>query len=210
MEYAAIAKVLFVFSVGLVSPGPDFLMVSSVALAKGRAAAVKCAAGVALGFALFTAICLTGMSAVFMRCVWLAASIKICGGLYLFYLGVSLWRSSFDHRQGEVTVVPKQRRNAFLAGILTNLTNLKVIAFFASVFALALTPETGLSIKLFIGFIIPFETFLWFSFVAFCLSKKSVRAHYERAKRAIDRGVGTVLGFFGARLVIEASSEFTA
>lgn len=209
VEFGALFKILFVFLLALISPGPDFMVVSSISLGRGRLEGIKAAAGVAAGIVVYTLVCLLGLSALFMQHAWLVLGIKICGGLYLAYLGAGLIKSSFAAPHGEKAVVPAdaKKKNAFLAGALTNLTNPKTVAFFASVFALALTPETGFTMKIIIGFSIPLETFLWFSFVAFCLSDGRIRRRYQCAKKWIDRGAGSFLGFFGARLFVSAMKE---
>jgi len=208
IDLGALFKILFVFFLALVSPGPDFMIVSSISLSRGRLEGIKAAAGVAAGIVAYTLVCLLGLSALFMQHVWLVLGIKMCGGLYLAYLGIGLIKSSFatPHAE-EVVLADVKKKSAFLAGALTNLTNPKAVAFFASVFALALTPETGFVMKSLIGVAIPLETLFWFSFVAFCLSDKRIRGRYQRAKHWIDRGVGGVLGFFGGRLFLYALEE---
>ncbi len=130
MDYADIAKILFVFFVALVSPGPDFLMVSSMSLSRGRAEGIKAAAGTTLGIAIYTTICLMGLSALFMHYAGLTLAIKLCGGLYLFYIGVSLWRGSLRKNEGYAVPTEVGKKNAFLVGALTTLTNAKGGALF--------------------------------------------------------------------------------
>jgi len=98
-------------------------------------------------------------------------------------------------------VVDVKQKNAFWVGALTNLTNAKAIAFFSSIFALVLTPDMSLETKVALGVAIPAVNFMWFSFVAFCLSKDNVRARYQRWRQIIDRTVGTIMSFFGLKLL---------
>jgi threonine efflux protein len=209
IEFGILFKILSIFLLALISPGPDFMIVSSMSLNRGRGDGILAAAGIASVIALYTLVSLTGLSALFAHYLWMMMAIKLAGGLYLLYLAALLWRGSLQPAQtsaqtpAEVPTAVK-KKSAYLAGALTSLTNPKAIAFFASIFAFALTPDTNLATKLSIGAAVPLITFLWFSFVAFGLSKGKVRARYQRWQRVIDRVTGTVLGFFGLKLILSA------
>jgi threonine efflux protein len=205
IDWSAVFKILPIFILALISPGPDFMIVSSMSLTRGRTDGVKAAAGIASVIVLYTGVSLTGLSALFTHYFWMNVAIKIVGGLYLLYLSFVLWRSSLAAPATDApTTLTVKKKSAYLIGALTCLTNLKAIAFFASIFALALTPDTNLATKTVIGVAVPAVTFLWFSFVAFGLSKDKVRARYQRWQRVIDRTAGTVLALFGLKLIAAA------
>ncbi|MFA4995402.1 MAG: LysE family transporter [Bdellovibrionales bacterium] len=205
IDIIVLFKILPIFFLGLISPGPDFVVVSSVSLDRGRIDGIISAAGVAAGMGVYALVSLTGMSALLAHYFWLVTAIKLCGGLYLLYLGFSMWRSSLGKMREEAKIAADvKKKNVFVMGALTNLTNPKVIIFFVSIFALILTPETNLATKVVVWAAIPLECFLWFSFVAFCLSRDAVRVRYLRWRRAIDRGIGTILAFFGLKLLLLA------
>jgi threonine/homoserine/homoserine lactone efflux protein len=208
VDYAALFKIVSIFILALISPGPDFMIVSSMSLARGRTDGIKAAAGVASVVFLYTLISLTGTSALFAHYFWMSIAIKVCGGIYLLYLGASLWRNSLARKTANAVQSPVtiRKRNAYLAGALTCLTNPKAIAFFASIFALALPPNTNITTNATIGVTIPIITLAWYSCVAFGLSKGKVRARYQRWQCVIDRLTGTVLAFFGLKLILSVRS----
>jgi threonine/homoserine/homoserine lactone efflux protein len=74
------------------------------------------------------------------------------------------------------------------------------MAFFASVFALAVTPDTTTATKIMTTLLCGLMTFGWFSLVAVALSTPRIRARYQRARKAIDRVAGSILMLFGAKL----------
>jgi len=202
IDYGDFFKILTVFSLALISPGPDFMIVSSMSLNRGCIDGIKSAAGTTLGISVYVLISLTGLSVLFMHYLWVGFLIRLCGGLYLIYLGFSMWRASLGIKRKEaLVVVDVKQKNAFWVGALTNLTNAKAIAFFSSIFALVLTPDMSLETKVALGVAIPAVNFMWFSFVAFCLSKDNVRARYQRWRQIIDRTVGTIMSFFGLKLL---------
>lgn len=192
------------FIAALISPGPDFMLVSSISLARGRIAGIQAAAGIAGGIMVYTALSTWGLGLIFQKMVLLMMVVKIAGGLYLCYLGFLLWHVKIITRKNATakkTAPPKNKRNAFIMGLLTNLSNPKAIVFFASVFALALTPETSAATKLATVVLCGITTVLWFGFVALALSTPRLRARYQKGSKVIDRVCGSLLILFGLKLI---------
>ncbi|NTU76507.1 MAG: LysE family transporter [Alphaproteobacteria bacterium] len=202
-------KIAPLFTLAVMSPGPDFMLISAISLSHGRASGVKAASGIALGITFYAALSLWGLGLLFEQVLWLMIVVKVFGGLYLFYLGAQMWRSTVPSKKASQAIAetpPQPRRNAFLTGILTSLTNPKSLAFFASVFALALTPNTNTATKIGMSLFCAVTAWGWFAFVALALSSPKIRARYQRWKKAIDRAAGSILIFFGAMLVLSGKS----
>ncbi|MDP9127441.1 MAG: LysE family transporter [Pseudomonadota bacterium] len=207
IDLAPVLKVMPLFTVALIAPGPDFMLISTLALARGRLAGVAGAAGIALGNLVYMVLCLFGLGIVFATMHWLVTLIRICGGLYLVYLGLQLWRASFAAAsQAQMLPGRVKNRNPFVLGFLTNLTNPKAMAFFTSVFALALSSSTDRGTELAIVGAMVSIAFCWFSLVAVGLSVPAMRQVYMRLSRWIDRVSGTVLALFGLRLMFSAKN----
>lgn len=202
-------KILPILALALASPGPDFMLVSTVALSRGRMAGIQGAAGIAAGIVFYAGLSIWGLGVLFEQVAWLILAIKVIGGLYLCYLGIQLWRSTLaqptEIAAAEI-IAPEKQRNPFWLGFLTNLTNPKAVAFFASVFALALTPDTTAATRLTTTLLCTLTAFLWFAFVAVALSTPSVRRRYEQAKNAINRVAGSILMLFGLKLMWSSRS----
>jgi threonine efflux protein len=202
VDLAPLLKIVPIFAVALVVPGPDFLMISSMALSRGRAAGVMGAVGIAAGAMVWVLLCMFGLGVVLSHMHWLLTAVRMAGGLYLIYLGGQLWRASMKPQAKlEQTSVPIKNRNPFVMGLLTNLTNPKALAFFTSIFALTLPPEATLSTQMTIMTIMFAMVVGWFSIVTFGLSTPAMRKVYIRASKWIDRVAGTFLAFFGFRLL---------
>jgi threonine/homoserine/homoserine lactone efflux protein len=150
---------------------------------------------------IYSFLSLTGLSALFARYGWMVAAIKLCGGLYLIYLGVMLARSG---GATQAATPDAKRRSAYMTGVLTCLTNPKAIAFFASIFALGLKPDTNMATKIALAAIPPVATALWFTLVATCLAQPQIRARYLKRQGLLNRGIGAVLAVFGAKLALGA------
>lgn len=204
IELSVILKILPIFLVVLVLPGPDFLVVTSISLKRGQTEGMLAALGIAIINSLYSALSLQGMAILFEKYFWLAFGFKICGGLYLLYLGFKLFRASAAVKTSACT--PKiSGRNGFVSGLLTTLSNPKAIAFHASIMSLVVSPSTTLGTKICIVGVIGLSCYLWFSFVAYGFSRPKVVRFYEKAQTMIDKFSGACLSFFGLALLRSAS-----
>jgi threonine efflux protein len=201
IDVTPLLKIFPIFAVFLMVPGPDFMIVSSMTLSRGPLAGLRSAAGVATSVCFYALLSLCGLSALFSRFLWLALLVKGLGGLYLIYLGVMVWRSANDASQAEAVQPSQPARSPYLAGLLTNLANPKAVAFFTSIFALALTPAMTMATQVALLLMMPLMAFAWFSFVAAGLSHASMRQSYARTRKAIDRIAGSIMIIFGIKLV---------
>jgi RhtB (resistance to homoserine/threonine) family protein len=202
IDVTPILKIAPIFAVALASPGPDFMLVSSLALSRGRLAGAQAACGIAVGILVYATLCMFGFGLMVAKMQGLMLAVKLCGGAYLIYLGYQMWKSSLRVARADASVAGgDKRRSPFVAGFLTTMTNPKTIAFFASIFALAMPPDASLSTKAATITVMGVLPVFWYSLVSYCLSTPSMRKVYMRWSRWIDRVAGTFLAFFGVRLL---------
>jgi threonine efflux protein len=194
-----------VFLAAMISPGPDFFIVSQTALSRGFAAGAWTAAGIASGVAFYAALAVLGLAYVLSQAAWLTMAIKIAGGLYLLWLAWKMLRSG--SAQSPSDPIPVRHRNPYLTGLLTNLTNPKVVVFFGSLFAAALTPQASMATKLAMIGMSAVLPLLWFCFVAACLTLPTVRERYQSMHTAINRLGGLIIGLFGLKLLLSARAH---
>lgn len=204
----AIAAILGALSLGVVSPGPSFVLVARTAVASSRGDGVAAALGMGLGGMLFSVLALLGLHTLLMRVDWLYVAFRIAGGLYLCYLAILLWRTA--PAAPDIAVGPRQRSNvrrALVLGVTTQLSNPKTALVYASVFAALLPPH--LPVWAFI--MLPLAIFAleagWYAVVAIAFSAPRPRAAYLRIKVWADRVAATVLGGLGLRLVFAAARD---
>lgn len=205
IDVIPLLKIAPIFAVALASPGPDFMLISSVALSRGRVAGLQASVGIAFGALVWVVLCMFGLGFVFAKVHGLMTAVRLCGGLYLVYLGYQLWKASLKPRMDKEEMSAaeiRKQRNPFVVGFLTNITNPKAMAFFTSIFAITLPQEASLATQGAIVVMMGILPVLWFGFVSFCLSAPTMRKVYVRGSRWIDRVAGTFLAFFGARLLL--------
>src|SRR5437588_6206048 len=93
---------LSLFAVDLfatIIPGPSFVAVVQMAVRRGRGAAVALVLGLVTANLVWCLAVVFGLTVVFAHYAWLYSLIKILGGIYLIYFGISLWR---DGRKEQV------------------------------------------------------------------------------------------------------------
>jgi len=204
MEFAMVLGSVFVLHVvAMVSPGPNFLIVTHTAIRGTRRAGVSVALGVAAGAAIWSSVAVVGLNIVFVHHAWLYRGIKLLGGLYLIHLGVDSWRKA-DQRAGQ----PEQEDGkvasnwqAFRLGLLTNLLNPKAAVFFASIFAALVAPDLDAWVRLAAVGMIVTNAVGWHVALAYFFSTQRAQQSYRRLKHWINRVTGTALALFGLRLL---------
>lgn len=204
----------------VISPGPDFAMVTRIALARGRRAGVFCAIGIGSGVSVHLAYTLIGLGVVFASNVWVLTALRYLGAAYLIWLGLSaLWpdiRALFGKKNSGnassfVTDAPgpDQNRNdeahssgsAFWIGFACNALNPKTMLFIVSLFSQVISPQTAVWQEIGYGIYIAACHMIWFALVALALTLPSVQARIAAIKSWIERAVGLCLAGLGIKLL---------
>lgn len=203
----AITGILGALVVGIVSPGPSFVLVARTAVAVSRRDGIAAAIGMGLGGVFFATLALVGLQAVLAQVAWLYLGLKLLGGLYLIYLAVGLWRGAAEPIALEDTVERGRSgwRRSFWLGLATQLSNPKTAIVYGSVFAALLPAEHPVWIyTVLLPPIFILETG-WYAVVAAIFSAGRPRAAYFAGKLWIDRVAGSVMAALGLRLIAETS-----
>lgn len=202
---AAFFSILGAILIGAMSPGPSFILVSRTAIAGKRSAGIAAAVGMGAGGATFAALALFGLSALLVRAEEVFALLKICGGIYLIYLGFRMWSQASAPLvlDSEGKVERGSLGRIFAAALLTQLSNPKTVIVYGSIFAALLPadPEVWMLVAL-APALFAVEAG-WYLAVALVFSAHGPRRAYARAKRWIDRIAGAVMAGLGARLAGE-------
>jgi threonine/homoserine/homoserine lactone efflux protein len=205
--FLAIFAILGALLIGVVSPGPSFVLVARTAIAVSRRDGLAAAVGMGLGGVIFGTLALVGLAAILARVEWLYLGLKLLGGLYLIYLGICIWRGA-----RAPIVVPKTATGAvagparsFVLGLVTQVSNPKTAIVYASVFAALLPPAVPGWIYIVLPLLIFAIETAWYAVVALAFSADRPRAVYLRSKSWIDRLAATVMGLLGLRLIVESA-----
>lgn len=196
-------------AVGVVSPGPSFVMVARTAVSLSRSQGVAAAFGMGAGGACFALAALAGLQALLLAVPTLYVVLKVAGGLYLAYLGVRIWLGARQPLSMGPSLpgaggVNRRAGRAFLLGLATQLSNPKTAIVYASVFAAFLPPSPSLTFGVgIVAVVFALET-SWYALVALALSASGPQKTYLRYKAWADRFAGTVMVCLGLRLLASA------
>ena len=88
-DLTAIMTTLALYLAVTISPGPNFAVVSRLAVSGSRQAAFGASIGIGLASIIYGTLSMAGLAVLLKEIGWLARGVQICGGCYLIYLGVS-------------------------------------------------------------------------------------------------------------------------
>lgn len=201
-----------IFSVAVISPGPDFVMTVRNSLSFSRAAGIYTALGLGLGIVVHVAYTLLGLTAIISKSILVYNAIKWAGAAYLIYIGYhAITSKGLDKKGFEESLKDKSskvisNKQAFISGFMTNLLNPKTALFFLAVFSQVIGPETPLFWKLLSGASASVIITLWFSSVAIFLTGSTIRNIFLKFSKWIDRVCGVVLVGLGIKIALTAKS----
>lgn len=201
-----IATLLGALAVGVISPGPSFLMVAQTSVATSRRAGMAAALGMGSAAGLLALIALVGLHAVLSTSAGLTTALQGFGGLYLLYLAWRIWRAastplalSADRTNGL-----RNEKQSFGLALITMLSNPKAAVQYGVIFAALLPHEVSLSLSASVVALVFLLESGWYMVVAFVLSSHSPRNAYLAHKPTIDRVAAFVMAMLGARLLATA------
>lgn len=199
----ALSTLIFIHFCALITPGPDFFLVSQTAISRSRKEAVLVVLGICIGAMLWSLLALMGLNIIFEKMAWLKQGLLIAGGLYLCWLGYQMLRSAFSKNNQTINPItlPQSPYLFFMKGLLTNLSNPKAIIYFGSVFSLFLTNPLFDQHHSLLFIIVSVETALWFTLVAFVFSLPAFRTVYQNFAKWIDGVSGGIFTLLGVYLI---------
>ncbi len=200
MTVTALAGLAFLQLMLAMSPGPAAVLTIRTAASQGLRPALLLNLGLTTGVLLWAMAALAGLSLVFELMPWVQTGLRIAGGLFLIWVGLSLWRHATEPLPEAGARAPRSGCQAFLLGLWCNLANPKALAYFAAVFTGIIPPGmTWQDGAMVLAVIFVVETG-WYACLALFFSRSRPREVYARIKTRAERCFGAILGLFGARI----------
>lgn len=219
----------------LITPGPDFFLVTQIAVSHSRKDAFMTVVGITLGVAVWAIVALLGLHILVEKMPWIQTILYCAGGSYLSYLGYLLLKASFEQVKAQkkrikiqessitlgaegkiagneevIEIDQKFHHKLLMKGLLTNLANPKALIYFGSVFVLFVGDQVSDIVRLEIFALVVLETFLWFMIVATLFSLPKLKALYQKVSIYIDGIAGIFFLGFGINLIYQAVLQFVA
>jgi threonine/homoserine/homoserine lactone efflux protein len=205
-QYAAFLAVSLLV---ICTPGQDTALTIRNTLLGGRRAGVATAAGVSSGQAVWTLATSAGLAVILVASGPLFLAVRLAGAAYLIYLGVRslLKAAATPASDGGVEGGAAGRlapRAAFWQGLLSNLSNAKMVAFFISLLPQFASPHPGFVMLALLGLNFCLLTLAWLVGYAFAIDRVKGLLLRGRVRRAMDALLGAVLLGLGLRMTKEA------
>lgn len=196
-----IASIVLLNLLGQLSPGPDMLLISKTALNYSRWAAFWVALGITTGVAFWLLLTIEGYSALLQQLPWLQNTLMLAGGSYLIYCGYQMLRTVIP-KNNSITA-PIQEKHFFWKGLITNLSNPKIIFYLGSVMSMAMTNVHKPTLKYEIMLILLVQVLLTLCLMIWLFSLPVIKRNYLHWSLAIDRIGGCAFICFGCWLYIQ-------
>ncbi|WP_417503870.1 LysE family translocator [Marinomonas gallaica] len=203
----------------VISPGPDFAMVSKIAISTGRKAGLLCALGIGAGVTVHLMYTMLGLGLLLSQQSWLLSAIKIIGASYLIWLGMQafwpdlkarFWPSSKaqsitdDHPKR----LPSSKRtltnitsHPFVIGFICNVFNPKTMLFIVALYSQVISKDTGYLVGAGYGVFIALAHCIWFALIASVFTGQYFKQHIIRYKGFIERTCGAIMMAFGLKMI---------
>ncbi len=190
-----------------VTPGADFLYIVSRASARGFAAGVWAALGIAAGCIVHVLAAGLGLSAILATSAIAFGVVKLVGAAYLVYLGVSMLatRAPSGAASALSPAPAASPQEIFAKGFLTNVLNPKVALFFLAFVPQFIAHDAASPFAAFVllGTIFNVNGTLWNVFVAWAAARTASRVRATAAATAwMNRVVGALFVGLGAKLAL--------
>ncbi|MFT4171985.1 MAG: LysE family translocator [Rhodocyclaceae bacterium] len=184
--------------IALLSPGQDFLLLLRTSLCHGVRSGMRAAAGIALANALWIVAALTLIGSV-QHIDALLDALRWVGGAILIHVGWHCLRAPAAAPDAGALASPL---GAFAAGFASGLSNPKNGLFYASLFALGISPTTSWLTKAAYGVWMTFAVFSWDCAVALAAGRLHGKPVVARWQRWIERGAGAALIGLGVAMAL--------
>jgi threonine/homoserine/homoserine lactone efflux protein len=181
----------------VMSPGPNFVVISRNALAHSRRSGMFTTIGVTCGVFILLALGFLGITALIDQSEAIYNGVRFGGAVYLIMIGL---RSLLLARRADPAIDLTAATNSldsgasFRMGFITALTNPKAVVYLLAFFTTIISVDTAFGVKLTLLILMPAITFSWYSLLVWLFSQPGLRWRYRRFE-------GWALLTFGVLLV---------
>jgi threonine/homoserine/homoserine lactone efflux protein len=196
---------LGVSAVVIMTPGQDTVLTIRNTLTGGRTGGIGTAVGVAAGLTTWAVLTSLGLGALLVASEPAFLALKLAGAIYLLFLGAQSLNASMQRAKPRSLGVPAVRhrelavRTTARQGVVSNLTNPKVLAFFSSLLPQFARTFTGL---LGLGLLFSMMTLAWLVAYATAVDKAAPIVQRPGVQRTIEGVAGVSLIGIGLHLAV--------
>lgn len=200
----ALASFAIVAGLMTITPGIDTALVLRVAAARGRVAGFAAALGITSGVLVWAVAAALGVSALLAASTTAFTALKLAGAAYMIWLGGRLLSAAVRGGAGHPERAPVTAGGAwscYRQGLLVNLLNPKVGAFYVAVLPQFLPPDVPPApAAAALALVHNVEGLVWFALLILAVDRMRAWLARPRVARALDGLTGAVIVGFGAVL----------
>ncbi|MCX2683840.1 LysE family transporter [Campylobacter sp. MIT 21-1685] len=174
--------ILVIHFFALLTPGPDFFMISTYALKTNFKKTFLVVLGVCAAIFLWIVLSLSGLKILFETFPLVKIVLTLLAVFYLSYLAFLLLKNL---KQKENFENVNFTNKPFIRGFITNMSNSKALFYFSSIFS-SLNFSSSFFNLSFLVFLLVAESFFYFLFVALFFSNPNVKNLYLKHCKKID------------------------
>lgn len=200
--------VLFLLNLaGVVTPGPDVVLITRLATRSRRHAAAA-TLGISLGALMWIILTVLGAAAVLTAFPRVLVLLQVAGGAWIVFMGVMMVRHGVRDRKRPPADLRDAEdrlgsvRTTFFKGLATNLSNPKIVLFLAALIAPLLPPSPSVSTALLVIVALWLPAMLLFLLISVVVSTERVRRKLLGSGPYIDIGAGAFFIAAGSGLII--------
>ncbi len=191
--------------IAVITPGPNMVLFMAVGLSSPAPSMFAVAAAIVLGTCLWGLAGLLGLFWLFELFPAAAVAVKVAGGAYLAWMGLTLIRRNVSPpaetaRASAPMLTP---RRAFLTGIATALGNPKSLVFVSSLFAVTHLAEQPIGIGLAGVAVMVAMSTVYYVLLGLALKTLPFARRPGRLSRALGIGTGAVMIAYGGKMIWE-------
>lgn len=214
MSPSSLVGLILLNLVGVASPGPDIVLILRTAT-RSRRHAVAVTLGIQIGVLFWCTITVLGAAALLTAFPEILGFVQIIGGGWLLWMGYGMLRGGLAARRyppadlEELSGSLGSPAQSFRQGLITNLSNPKIVLFLAALIAPLLPPSPSVGTAIVAILALAWSSLALQMAIALVVSTKTVQRRLLRATPYIDilAGLfflvaGVVLIFTGLRDVV--------
>ncbi|KEI72909.1 LysE family translocator [Endozoicomonas elysicola] len=199
-------QVAFIWTLACCTPGANVLLTMNTALRYNRLLAIGSAAGVTAAVILWGIMGASGVLIILQTFPWLFGLLKLLGGSYLLYLGLSKIYSTLKQGSKQPYDIAERENlkspwHLIRLAFFTSIVNPKTGLFVISLFSVAMPKDPSWPITILCVSIMGSITLLWHLFLACVFSTTSAQTLYQKSVNLIDYLTGGLFTLFGIKII---------
>ncbi|MEK1942437.1 MAG: LysE family transporter [Pseudomonas sp.] len=208
MTYAAsLLLITGIYLAVLASPGPNFFILSQMALDGRHREARYAVYGLTTGSIFWVLVSMAGLATLLSQHPWLASALRYIGAAYLMWYGARLLWSAFSPSVArEVNAQAFDRGGkpltAYRTGLLTGMTNPKGAAFWTSAFAAVFPAAAPFWFYALTVLLVAALSLGWHLGITLIFGTPTLRGFYLRIERGVNGVAGGVLVTLGLQRLL--------